>query len=71
MKILDFDEEEFEEALEIGRDNTKEEGETMEELIDTSFNSILFLGKNIKESSELFDVAVFNIRLCYTYYKKI
>ena len=30
MKILDFDEEEFEEALEIGRDNTKEEGETMD-----------------------------------------
>ena len=70
MNILEFDQQEFEEALEIGRSNLEESGETMEEYMDMSFKSLIFLGRNVKEKPELFDVAVFNIRLCYTYYKE-
>lgn len=70
MNILEFDQQEFEEALEIGRSNLEGSGETMEDYMELSFKSLIFLGRNVKEKPELFDVAVFNIRLCYTYYKE-
>ena len=70
MNILEFDQQEFEEALEIGRSNMEGSGETMEDYMDLSFKSLIFLGRNVKEKPELFDVAVFNIRLCFTYYKE-
>ena len=69
MNILEFDQQEFEEALEIGMGRIKE-GETMDEYMSLSLNSLLFLGKHLKEKPELFDVAIFNIRLCYTFYKE-
>lgn len=70
MNILEFNEQEFESALEIGRSNLEGSGETMEEYMELSFKSLIFLGRNVKEKPELFDVAVFNIRLCFTYYKE-
>ena len=70
MNILEFDQQEFEEALEIGRSNMEGSGETMEDYMELSFKSLIFLGRNVKEKPELFDVAVFNIRLCFTYYKE-
>lgn len=69
MNILEFDQKEFEESLQIGRNNLEESGETMDDYMDLSFKSLLFLGMNVKEKPELFDVAIFNIRLCFTYYK--
>lgn len=69
MNILEFNEQEFEEALESGKATLEESGESLEEHMDLCFKSFLFLGSNIKESKEFFDIAVFNIRLCYTYYK--
>lgn len=69
MNILEFDQKEFEESLQIGRNNLEESGETMNDYMDLSFKSLLFLGMNVKEKPELFDVAIFNIRLCFTYYK--
>ena len=67
MKILDFDPEEFEEAL----DTIAENGNFIQD-IECSLESLLFLGKNILNSEDtgLLDCAIFNIRLCYTYYSK-
>lgn len=70
MNILEFDQQEFEEALDIGRSKLEGSGETMEEYMELSFKSLMFLGRNVKEKPELFDVAIFNIRLCFTYYKE-
>ena len=36
--------------------------------MNISLQSLLFLGRNIKDKPELLEVAIFNIRLCYTYY---
>lgn len=69
-KILEFDQQEFDEALENGRYNLEETGQTMDEFMDLSFQSLLFLGHNVTEDNDLFDVAIFNIRLCYVYYKE-
>ena len=69
-KILEFDHQEFDEALENGRDNLEETGQTMDEFMDLSFQSLLFLGNNLAGDNDLFDVAIFNIRLCYVYYKE-
>jgi hypothetical protein len=68
--ILEFDHQEFDEALENGRDNLEETGQTIDEFMDLSFQSLLFLGHNVTGDHELFDVAIFNIRLCYVYYKE-
>jgi hypothetical protein len=69
-KILEFDQQEFDEALENGRYNLEETGQTMDEFMDLSFQSLLFLGHNLTGDNDLFDVAIFNIRLCYVYYKE-
>jgi hypothetical protein len=71
MSILDFNPIEFEEALELGKSNIESTGESMEDHMTLSLNSLLFLGRNIKDNPELLEVAIFNIRLCYTYYKKV
>lgn len=71
MSILDFDPKEFEEAIEIGKINLEEEGDTMENQMAISLQSLLFLGRNIKDNPDLLEVAIFNIRLCYTYYKQV
>jgi len=68
MRILDFDRAEFEEALEIGKSNIEGTEQTIEEYMALSLQSLLFLGRNVKDKPELLDVAIFNIRLCYTYY---
>jgi hypothetical protein len=70
MRILEFDRAEFEEAIEIGKKNLEQEEsqQTIEEYMALSLQSLLFLGRNIKDKPELLDVAIFNIRLCYTYY---
>jgi hypothetical protein len=71
MRILEFDREEFEEALEIGKSNIEGTEQTIEEYMALSLQSLLFLGRNVKDKPELLDVAIFNIRLCYTYYTEI
>jgi len=71
MRILEFDRAEFEEALEIGISNIKGTDQTIEECMDLSLESLLFLGRNVKDKPELLNVAIFNIRLCYTYYTEI
>ena len=68
MSILEFDRTEFKEALEIGKINIEGTEQTVEEYMDLSLQSLLFLGRNVKNKPELLDVAIFNIRLCYTYY---
>jgi hypothetical protein len=70
MSILDFDPKEFEDALEIGKTNL-EEGDTIENQMAISLQSLLFLGRNIKDNPDLLEVAIINIRLCYTYYKQV
>jgi hypothetical protein len=69
-KILEFDQQEFDEAIENGRYNLEETGQTMDEFMDLSFQSLLFLGHNVIGNNDLFNVAIFNIRLCYVYYKE-
>jgi hypothetical protein len=71
MRILDFDREEFQEALEIGRKNLEGTEQTIEEYMALSLQSLLFLGRNVKDKPELLDVAIFNIRLCYIYYTEV
>jgi hypothetical protein len=71
MRILDFDRAEFEEALEIGKSNIEGTEQTIEEYMALSLQSLLFLGRNVKDKPELLDVAIFNIRLCYTYYTEV
>jgi hypothetical protein len=68
MTILEFDRAEFEEALEIGKSNLEDTEQTIEECMAISLQSLLFLGRNVKDKPELLEVAIFNIRLCYTYY---
>jgi len=71
MSILEFDRSEFEAALEIGKSNIEETDQTIEEYMALSLQSLLFLGRNVKDKPDLLDVAIFNIRLCYTYYTEI
>jgi hypothetical protein len=71
MRILHFDRAEFQEALEIGKSNLEGTEQTIEEYMALSLQSLLFLGRNVKDKPELLDVAIFNIRLCYTYYTEV
>jgi hypothetical protein len=71
MSILDFDRAEFIAALEIGKSNLEDTEQTIEEYMALSLQSLLFLGRNVKDKPELLDVAIFNIRLCYTYYTEV
>jgi hypothetical protein len=71
MRILEFDRAEFEEALEIGKSKLEETEQTIEQYMTLSLQSLLFLGRNVKDKPELLDVAIFNIRLCYTYYTAV
>lgn len=67
MNILDFDETEFEKSLQF----VEESGEDVSFYIENSFTSLLFLGKNLNSPDRsLYDCAIFNIRLCYVFYKK-
>jgi len=69
MNILEFDPQEFEEALEVIEEKTSD----LKMDLECSLESLLFLGKNILsiEKEGLLETAIFNIRLCYTYYSKI
>lgn len=74
MNILDFDPSEHEKNLDevfsIGSEKMKSE---FEEHIESSYRSLLFLGKNIiaSKDSNLLECAIFNIRLLFVYYKRI
>jgi hypothetical protein len=63
MDILKFDSKEFEEVLDLSDPN-------LENYIDLSYKSLLFLGNSINttEDERMKECAIFNIRLCYTYY---
>jgi len=65
MRILKFNVTEFEELLNLTDPD-------LEKYVDSSFNSLLFLGNSINttEDENMRECAIFNIRLCYTYYLK-
>ena len=73
MKILDFDPSEHEKNLDevfsIGSEKMKLE---FKEHIESSYKSLLFLGKNIMSSRDpnLLECAIYNIRLLFVYYKR-
>ena len=73
MKILDFDQSEHEKNLDevFSMDNEKLKLEFKEHL-ESSYKSLLFLGKNITTSKDpsLLESAIFNIRLLFVYYKR-
>jgi hypothetical protein len=71
MNILEFDHQEFEEALETAKDTIKESKEDIGDLMASSLESLLFLGNNIKDNQDLLNVAIFNIRLCYVYFMSV
>ena len=68
MNITQFKEQEFEEIL----DNAQESGVDVDMHMRSSFQSLLFLGGAVAvpTDQELLDVAIFNIRLCYVYFKR-
>lgn len=68
MNIIQFNEQEFEEIL----DRAQESGVDIEQHLQSSFESLLFLGGAIDSPKDdnLLDVAIFNIRLCYVYFKR-
>jgi hypothetical protein len=69
MNILEFDHTEHEEMLDL---IDQEQMEDFKRHIESSFHSLLFLGKNLNNSKEggLIDAAVFNIQLLFVYYKR-
>lgn len=72
MNILDFDPKEQEETL----DQIESDPEALEEFkqsLNSSYHSLLFLGKNLlnREDDGLLDVAIFNIRLLFVFYKRL
>lgn len=71
MNILDFDPTEQEQAL----DDIESNSEALEEFkqaLNSSYHSLLFLGKNLLNNKDegLLDVAIFNIRLLFVFYKR-
>ena len=69
MNILDFDHTEHEQTLDML------DPEMMQDFkahMETSFESLLFLGKNIlnKKEEGLLQAAIFNIQLLFVYYKR-
>lgn len=71
MNILDFDPAEQEQAL----NEIESDPEVLEEFkqdLNSSYQSLLFLGKNLLNNKDegLLDVAIFNIRLLFVFYKR-
>lgn len=68
MNITEFNEQEFESIL----DDAQESGIDIEQHVRSSFESLLFLGGAVvvPKDQELLDIAIFNIRLCYVYFKR-
>lgn len=71
MNILDFDPAEQEQAL----NEIESDPEVLEEFkqdLNSSYHSLLFLGKNLLNNKDegLLDVAIFNIRLLFVFYKR-
>lgn len=71
MNILDFDPAEQEETL----NEIESDPEVLEEFkqsLNSSYHSLLFLGKNLLNNKDegLLDVAIFNIRLLFVFYKR-
>ncbi len=69
MNILEFDPTEHEEMLDL---LDEEKMEDFKRHIETSFHSLLFLGKNLNNAQDggLINAAVFNIQLLFVYYKR-
>jgi hypothetical protein len=68
MNILNFDSTEQEQILdEIGAD--PDALKRLKQELDSSYESLLFLGKNLLEN-DLLNSAIFNIRLLFTLYKR-
>lgn len=68
MNITQFNEQEFENIL----DQSQESGIDVDHHIQESYKSLMFLGASlsIDEEEDLLEVAIFNIRLCYVYFKR-
>lgn len=71
MNILDFDPSEQEETLDQIESNPEALKE-FKETLNSSYHSLLFLGKNLLNNKDegLLDVAIFNIRLLFVFYKR-
>jgi hypothetical protein len=68
MNILNFDPTEQEQILdEIGTD--PDAFSRLKQELDNSYNSLLFLGKNLL-GTDLLNSAIFNIRLLFTLYRR-
>lgn len=66
--ILNFDPSEHNEAIKAA----EAAGEDVSQMIEESYNSLLFLGKSLNtDDKDLEDVAIFNIRLCYMYFHHV
>jgi hypothetical protein len=73
MNILDFDQSEHEKNLDDVFSLESEESKSeFKEYLESSYKSLLFLGKNITTSKDpsLLESAIFNIRLLFVYYKR-
>ena len=69
MNILDFDHTEHEQTLDMLDPDALAE---LKKHIESSFQSLLFLGKNIHNSKDerLLGAAIYNIQLLFVYYKR-
>jgi hypothetical protein len=69
MNILDFDHTEHEQTLDMLNPEMMQDFKTH---MESSFESLLFLGKNIlnKKYEGLLNSAIFNIQLLFVYYKR-
>lgn len=69
MNILDFDHTEHEQTLDMLDSETMQDFQTH---MESSFHSLLFLGKNIHSTKDegLLQAAIFNIQLLFVYYKR-
>jgi hypothetical protein len=73
MNILNFDHTEHENNLdEAFASKDKEVITHLKEHLESSYKSLLFLGKNLNKDNDedLLNAAIFNIRLLFVYYKR-
>lgn len=67
MNITQFNEQEFEDIL----DQSAEVGISIDSNIQSTYECLLFLGASLAiDEDDLLELAVFNIRLCYVYFKR-
>ena len=67
MSILEFDRTEMENMLIFLENNHND----LDSIVESSYKDLKFLGGNLgKYEDDMKETAIFNIRMCYTYYMK-